>query len=273
MNDLYSTLIVIICMLLPIGESIKFGFKTATSQQYIYAASNHAITITLFWFPQKYQCFVYPNEFNTSYYCDSSESTTTECDISLSSFIETDYGLQIDNAGTDGVGIDSVSIVDTNNCNQHILNIDYFCVHNNSHRNYNSWIVNDTCLNAVNGGRDLLWIKGESAGHDAYQLVIFDKNTIVTNKNEAYFKALNSSSECSPSACPSHSPTIEPTVYPTMDFTDIHYLNAAICNNLDENIELYYEGTLNECINKCKQINNCTMINYYYYLKSGNDSR
>eukprot|EP01084_Bolivina_argentea_P051268 94313_1 len=80
-----------------------------------------------------------------------------------------------------------------------------------------------------------------------------------------------------PSKNPSMTPTLMPTMQPTLPIYEIDYINGKLCNNLAESTQLYYDVTLNECINHCRSYKydgtNCTMINYFYYFKNNNDSR
>eukprot|EP01084_Bolivina_argentea_P283696 485963_1 len=71
-------------------------------------------------------------------------------------------------------------------------------------------------------------------------------------------------------------PTVHPTSVPTLNPTasNMNYMGGKLCDNLQQNIEIHYGGTLIQCVTHCEQFNeNCTMINYFYYFKSHNDSR
>ena len=91
------------------NTKIIFGFETSNKAPA--SVSTNTITLTLYWSSLKYQCNVYPTELDILYFCDTSHQTTTtfKCDTTTSSN-PVKYGLEIDNEGTDAVGVDRINI-------------------------------------------------------------------------------------------------------------------------------------------------------------------
>ena len=48
---------------------------------------------------------------------------------------------------------------------------------------------------------------------------------------------------------------------------------SRMCDNLDESVEIEYDGTLSDCINHCTSLgDDCTILNYFHHFKTKNDS-
>eukprot|EP01084_Bolivina_argentea_P175211 303463_1 len=76
-----------------------------------------------------------------------------------------------------------------------------------------------------------------------------------------------------PTTEPTTDPTHQPTSSPTLNKVD-YFLDGKFCDNLNENTEIHYGGSLGECIDYCDAIGDeCRMMNYFYYFKTNNDSR
>eukprot|EP01084_Bolivina_argentea_P041154 75944_1 len=80
-----------------------------------------------------------------------------------------------------------------------------------------------------------------------------------------------------PSAAPSNIPINTTTelssTSPTFNPTYIKGFEYGVCLNLQHHIKVLYHISQFECINICKSMSICRMVNYYKYLKTFNDSR
>eukprot|EP01084_Bolivina_argentea_P125988 223144_1 len=95
--------------------------------------------------------------------------------------------------------------------------------------------------------------------------------------------------EVSSYSAPTLSPTTDPTTHPTIStiqptsnpthnpivaISEFDFMNGRLCDNLFENIALYYDESLTKCNDRCYELQaNCAMINYFDHFKSNNDSR
>eukprot|EP01084_Bolivina_argentea_P227873 384946_1 len=76
-----------------------------------------------------------------------------------------------------------------------------------------------------------------------------------------------------PSLSPTNYPSNVPSIPPTFSPTFIDGFEYGICLDLINHIDILYDITQFECINYCKETNDCRMINHYKYFKTDDDSR